>query len=49
MQAGSPVLDVLADCLGINTDQALTLRPTDGNADTVAQCDPGAVEYMLGF
>ncbi len=49
LQAGSPVLDVLADCLGVNTDQAFNLRPTDGNADSTALCDPGAVEYVIGF
>lgn len=44
LQSGSPVLDVLADCLGVFNDQAQNARPLDGNFDTISQCDPGAVE-----
>jgi hypothetical protein len=40
----SPAIDASAGCL--LTDQRGVLRPVDGNGDTVALCDIGAVEFF---
>jgi Ca2+-binding RTX toxin-like protein len=44
---GSPALDAFTtNCPA--TDQRGFLRPVDGNGDTVAACDIGAVEFRIG-
>jgi CSLREA domain-containing protein len=46
--AGSPAIDAGRDCPPPATDQRGTNRPVDGDGDTVAVCDIGAVEVAQG-
>jgi hypothetical protein len=51
-RSGSPVIDAASDCLdldgvAVTADQSGRERPLDGNADTTAQCDIGAIEFSF--
>ena len=48
IDAGNPTLTGTGAGACEASDQRGTLRPQDGNADTTARCDIGAVELLLG-
>jgi hypothetical protein len=44
--AGSPAIDTGSDADCPAEDQLGTPRPVDGDGDTIATCDRGAVEFV---
>ena len=51
-RAGSSSIDAATDCLdlaaaAVTTDQSARTRPLDGDGDTIALCDVGAIEFSF--